>query len=151
MALHDLALQFPKETVLCAGGSFDVRGLSLSDITVLVGFHKERLTELFDQFAIKDANGLKQLSPDASLDFGATALTAAPLLVAHVIAMAEERPHGQDPAISVALKLPVDVQIDAIEKILKLTFSTEGGPKKVLETVVRAVVGTTKFATGLKT
>ena len=151
MSLRTLTLTFPEEPVTFAGGKFSVRGLALSDITILVAFHKDRLGELFEQFAVPGADSKLELTPESGVPFALAFIQMAPTIAAHIIALADVREEGEDPDILTALKLPLDVQLDALEKILKLTFQMEGGPKKVLEMVMRAVVATMKFTTGLKT
>ncbi len=149
MSLKDITLQFPSEPVTFKGGSFQVGGLSLSDITVLVASHKEDLNRLFNQYAAGgDGAGI---NPDASLPFIVDLVQMAPIVVAHAIALAEIRDAGAEPQIATALRLPVDVQVDAVEKILRLTFQTEGGLGKVMETVIRAFAGVVKAVPGLRT
>ena len=150
MSLKDLTLQFPEETIEFAGGSFAVRGLGLSDIVLLVSFHREKLTELFSQYAGNGGDG-KTIGAEMGLPMGLAFIQIAPTLAAHIIAHAEVREPGEPPAFEVSMRLPVDVQMEALEKILKLTFQTEGGPKKVLETVIRALAGTMKFTADLAT
>lgn len=150
MSLATITLQFPKETVTFKAGSFEVGGLSLSDLMVLVSVHRDRLNELFSEFVTKGENGLS-LSEEAGLPFAMALLQMSPAIAAHIIAQAEVRDEGEEPQFDTAARLPVDVQIDALDKIIRLTFQTEGGPKKVLETLVKAFAGTFKFAAGLKT
>lgn len=148
MSLKNITLHLPTETVSFKGGSFDVGGLSLSDITVLVASHKDTLNGIFKQYVTGE--GI-ELNPDAGLPLIVDLVQMAPIVVAHAIALAEMREAGEEPQISTALRLPVDVQIEAVEKILRLTFQTEGGLGKVMETVIRAFTGAVKAVPGLRT
>lgn len=150
MSLKNLTLHFPEETVSFAGGSFNVSGLSLSDIVVIVSMHRARLSEVFKEYAVPGA-GAFELDENTALPFIMAFAQMAPGIAAHIIAQAEVREAGEDPQIGIAARLPVDVQAEALEKILKLTFQTEGGPKKVLDTLIRAFAGTMKVTAGLKT
>jgi len=62
-------------------------------------------------------------------------LEEAPMLAAAVIAHGAREPE----AIEAALDLPVGVQLEALEKIMRLTFAGESSPKKAWE-IVRGVV-----------
>lgn len=145
MSLKDALLHIPSLKVPFKGGSFEVRGLSLSDVTVIVSIHREKLNEILGAYTASGGN-LTTLDAEESLPFLIDVVQLAPAVVAHIIAQAEVRPDGEPPQIAGALRLPVDVQIDAIEKVLKLTFETEGGLGKVMETVIRAFTGLTRFA-----
>lgn len=142
MALKDY--QIPKRDVpLPNGGNFAVRGLSLPDITILVDRHSVALRAMFDHY-----NGVAQ---DVSLDdlggIGVSILESAPKLAAEIIAIAADEPDEIE-KVSV---LPFPAQVDALEKVAKLTFDTSGGPKKVIETVIRILRGVSDLTVDLRT
>lgn len=135
MGLRDYAPAV--ETIdLPNGDSFVVRGLSLNDITALVRDHYDMAAALFDKYVaaasseavdtaigIKDGNHVR----DAVLD----ALKAAPGLLSDTIAHAADEP---DMAGNVA-RLPLGVQIEAVEAVIRLTLEAEGGLEKLIGTV----------------
>jgi hypothetical protein len=100
-------LAFPSEVVHTSGGALELRSLSFADMTALYSRHAARAEEAFAMVM--------------------------PEIVADVIAFAA----GEPEMASVALRLSPPVQLEAIEKIAKLTFKSEEDAKKVLEGVVR--------------
>lgn len=135
MDLKDL--QIPSETVRLPHGTshvdMPVRGLDPTDLAYLL---REQRASL-EQFYAQAARG--ELATD---DYGALAsqiLAAAPVLLGSILACGFGQP---DPAVAEKMaKLPFTVQLDAIEKIGRLTFAAEGGVKKVLETVITMMSG----------
>ncbi|QPZ53275.1 tail protein [Achromobacter phage vB_AchrS_AchV4] len=135
MSLKKVVL--PKELIDIPGSEpFAVRGISMADISVLLNQHKSLLESLYQRFT---ADGVTTSTMDANAIMRDIAATA-PALVASIICLAAG--DGEDvEALVVAASLPLPVQIEALEKILKLTFQREGGVGKFLETVTRAVAG----------
>lgn len=134
MKLSDLRL--PEETVQLPGGeSFAVRGVSLQDTIALVRHHGPALSNLFNQIT----SG-KDVRIDAMLSVATTLLEQAPEMVAELIALASGESTPE--AVAGAARLPLPVQLDALEKIGKLTFFAEGGLGKFAETVIRVMQGT---------
>ncbi len=125
---------------LPGGGSFAVRGLSLEDFTVLLRAHYEPISTLFDRYVAESAaEAVDQKETGGVMGLGDVrgvvleALEHAPGLIGDVIARAAEEtenPHR-------ARLLPMGVQIDAIEKVIRLTLEAEGGLEKLVETVSR--------------
>lgn len=145
MSLKNLKL--PTEVVnVPGGGSFTVRGLALADITAIVRGRGPQIRALFDQYA---GRAMESIGDDDLNEIGSSLLEMAPEIAAVVIAHASE--YDPDPdTIGVAALLPFPVQLDAIEKIGKLTFDAEGGPKKVVETVIRVMQGTTNLMADMR-
>ena len=135
------AIQIARETVKTPGGEFAVRGLSTSDIIVLVREHKDFLTEVF----AKVSPGAKDQIVEFS-EIAAYAIANGPMTVARVIALAADSPDE----VEVAAALPFPVQLEALETIGKLTFEVSGGVKNVLETVIRLSQGMTGLANTLR-
>lgn len=131
MSLSDF--QVPTESVKIPGGaSFSVRGLSLDDISSLVQRYRPALQSIYEEF---EQQGDFTLESTASLVEGMIA--SFPGFVAYAIALASDEPEQAE----LARKLPMSVQVEAVEHIGRLTFVAEGGPKKVLATVVRVLKG----------
>jgi hypothetical protein len=126
-------LRIQTETVETAGGEFAVRGLSLPDIAEIFEAERAPLSKLFGEIAVDGAGGVLL---DDMAGLAVKLASVAPSVVARIIASAADE---EDETI--ALELPFPVQIDALEKIGRLTFATEGAAKKVMETIIRMVKG----------
>lgn len=150
MALKDI-LPALEEKVVFANGEFSVRGLSLFDVTQIMTFHQETLRDIGENFVAFNEGDIRLLNPGLGADFTTALIRFSPTIAAHIIAQAEVRPDDEPPAFAVAIKLPFDVQVDALNKIIKLTFQTEGGAKKVMETVAAAFTGIVKLRVDLAT
>ena len=136
------SLRLPEAKVELPDGDFVVRGLSLNDVSILVQRHGKRLNELYQQFTEQG-----DLTTETVAAFALPLLKSAPEIAAELIACAAGDPDDAE----IAGRLPFPVQIDALEKIAILTFEAGGGPKKLLETVVRLAQGTTSLLESLKT
>lgn len=114
------------ETIEFAGGNITVRGLGVPEFTQLVSVHTDAAVTLFAEIQAKAAKNealdIAELLFDVLNRFQAA--------VSHIIALAADEP-GR---VSEVAKLPVDVQMAAIEKIAGLTFAMDGGAKKFWET-----------------
>lgn len=143
------ALKLPTEAVtLPDGESFTVRGLSLADITAIVRGRGPEFSLLFDTYRDKTGGDAASLDDANMGDLGQSLIELAPDIASLVIAHASG--DGDEEDYRIARRLPFPVQLDAIEKIGKLTFDAEGGPKKVVETVVRVLHGVTGLLTDLR-
>lgn len=138
-----LTFTLQSEVIEFPGGSLTVRGLSLPDVTKLVTVHREPITDLFNRYSGRDG---EQITLGEASDIGFSLVMRAPVIAAHVIALAADAEDRMDTAGT----LPVDVQVLALEKIAKLTFAMEGGPKKFVEMVVRIAKGMTETVKTLR-
>lgn len=119
----------PVDTVDLQGGSFEVKGLSLDDVSVLIQANLDDAENLFEVFNRSVGDG-------TNIDFKAVAGTLAtysPRFVSAAIALACTEEAEFNDRLSAAKTLPLPVQIDAIKKIGTLTFEEVGGVKKFLE------------------
>jgi hypothetical protein len=131
-------LVFPEAVVNFSGGSFTVRGLTVEHIAFLVQSHSAKLNGVFNLFTEKAKDG----GDIEGQELGAVLmpfLQSAPEVIAHIIACGS----GNPKEASMAAQLPLPVQIEAMEHIIGFTFDAEGGPKKLMETVIRLAQGTT--------
>jgi hypothetical protein len=135
-------VQVPETTVKFTGGEVVVRGLSLTDIIALARQYGPTMAAGFEQAQAAAAAG-------NGFDLGAIGkdlLATAPELVAAVIAYGA----GEPDEMEMAKKLPAPVQLECLEAIGAHTVATEGGLKKVVETVIRVAQATTGALTSLQ-
>ena len=133
MSLADFDIAM-KDVPLPNGKSFSVRGVSLVDISMLLRNRGDEIRAFFSKYSADDA-------ADQTSAAGMKLLESAPDLAAELIACAADEPK----MVKTALRLPISVQLDALEKIAELTFDAEGGPKKFFEAVIRVMQGTTNL------
>lgn len=134
-------IKLPEAQVKFPGGDIAVRGLSLDDLSFIVQRHGAKLNVLFTSFTEKG-----ELTVEGVADFALPLLQAAPEIASELIACA-----SGDPAdAGIAATLPFPVQLEALEKLAELTFNVSGGPKKLVETVLRMAKGTTGLLESLK-
>lgn len=126
-----------KRVEVVGGGGFDVFGLSLPSIVAVCRNHFEDCRQLFMQLASQSAG--QQVTLAQATAIGDNLLLTAPRIAAEFIARSAG--YTESEAVDLFAALPFPVQLDALEKIASLTFTTEMPPKKVLEVVVRAVTG----------
>lgn len=115
------------------GGSFQVRGLSLDDVSVLM---KDHLADLDELLVLYSRNVDPQMTVAATAQYAVTLVREAPSLVANVIALASDEPD----AIDNARRLPLPTQVDALKAIGQLTFEEAGGAKKFFESLKELVM-----------
>ena len=127
MGLKDLKLP-TAEVEVPGGGSFAVRGLSFTDIRALFIKHSAEVNSVFTLIA-RGKEG--SATPEEASETVAHIINTAPALVAEVIAVAS----GEEDAFEEALALPFPVQVDALKKIGQVTFGSEDGLKKFVQTV----------------
>lgn len=119
----------PVDTVEFKGGSFQVKGLSLNDVSILVQANLQDMEVLFDTFD-------KGVGDGTNMDFttiASTLLSHAPRFVTNAIALACTEADPFEDKLAAAAALPMPVQIEAIKKVGSLTFEEAGGVKKFLE------------------
>lgn len=134
-------ITFPEATIEFPGGNFAVRGLSLDAIMHLFQRHGEKLQEVFTELT----KGSGEVTTETVAALALPLLRLAPDIAADLIACGSGAPEDAD----IAAKLPLPVQLEALEQIVTLTFAAEGGPKKLLETVIRMAEGTTGLLSSL--
>lgn len=112
--------------VVLQGGSFQVEGLSLEDVSVLVREHLPDLDALFDLFQKSKVKASDDLLPLAQ-----SIVSQAPGFAANLIAIASREPD----AAAQAARIPAPKQVEIILDIGDLTFKETGGIKKSWELV----------------
>lgn len=118
------------KTIKTRAVTFEVRGLSFTDISALIRLH---YTDLEALFTIYEQEGVTGGMNSVSIARYATGLMKdAPGLVSHIIARAADEPE----LVDVAGRLPLLAQVDALKAIGQLTFEEVGGAKKLMEMVM---------------
>lgn len=132
MSLADY--QPSRATVEFRGGSLNVRGLSLDDVTHLIRHHLDDL----DQIIAMYGDGVDtQMASVATAQYALKLVREAPGLVANVIALASDEPDHAEKA----RMLPLPVQVDVLKEVGRLTFEEAGGLKKFVESLTTLLGG----------
>lgn len=122
---------------IAEGRGFGVSGLPLAAIVAICRRHWEDCSTLFDQVIGKIGE-----APGISLDqanwLGGAVVSAFPQVAAEIIS--ECAGWGEEGA-DIAAALPMPVQLNALNQIAELTFTSEMPPKKVIEIVVKTLKG----------
>lgn len=117
----------PEHRVIQIGttNSFQVRGLGLNDVAVLVREHFPDLESLFELFG-----NLEQMDAQKMQPLVLSVVSNAPGFAANVIALAAGEGSAED-----AERLPFPIQVQALLDIGELTFNDVGGIKKAMELI----------------
>jgi hypothetical protein len=137
MGLRDLVIPTALVT-LSSDSGFTVRGLSPNDALGLYYRHAGELSALYDKFAGQVRGGAEILSGDI-LQAGVGIVSGTPRVMAEIIVLAcDISPSDADWDLWVAnvLRFPAGVQMDALQKIATLTFSSDMPPGKFLGLVL---------------
>jgi hypothetical protein len=120
--------------------TFDVRAISLPDVAMLISVHDDAISmiammvrENKEAFRLEDST---QIS-DMTATLIGNLIRESPLLVANLIAVCADEPT----MMSTVSRLPITVQLDAISKIAKLTFTDLASVKKLIADVMSIVKG----------
>lgn len=116
------------ESVVLKGSSFDVRGLSLVDVSDLVRKHLTDAEKIAALFQSAESNVFTKEDEDAII---INLVKDAPLLAASIILRASGE-EGNEHAANAVMMLPFPKQLEAISKIAKVTFEEAGGAKKAI-------------------
>jgi hypothetical protein len=110
-----------------------VRGLNLTDISILLEKHFQPIADAFEKIQ-SDSEDFS-----SARDVAANLLREAPRLVTEVIALgAGGMPHH------LVERLTIDKQVEAVEKILKLSVSEDGGLGKLMESIINMMAAFNK-------
>lgn len=137
-------LKFAKTMITTPMGEITLRGLTLPDVRALIASHPVETQMLYNR-ASQMADQLKGKTPEELLTMDMTevdfvgvlgaVIQSAPVMVAHMIAMAT----GEDDkeSIEIAERLPLDVQLECLTAIGGLTFVMEGGARNFIGKVMQ--------------
>jgi len=136
------------------GGEFAVRGMSLNDALQLYYRHAGQLSDLFDQFAGK-VKAKEAVAEGEVLQAGVQMIGATPLLMAEIIALSMDADptdvEGFTACVQNLLRLSLGVQMDALQKIGALTFTSDMPPGKFLSLVLATAQSATASLSAPKT
>jgi hypothetical protein len=124
--------QPPTGTVPFKGGSFQVKGLSLEDVSVLVQTNLENMEHLWGVLdkGIGDGSGINVERIAGEL------VMHAPNFARTMIAIAATDEADFNEKLAAASRLTVAIQVEAVKLIGSLTFEEVGGVKKFLENLM---------------
>lgn len=142
------SIRIKREPVtLSDGQSFDVRAVSTNDLMMLVAEHGSSLGLLFGKLTSGgrapgsvSSDMVKQIIFDLAREF--------PSIASEVIALASDSYDAE--GIAMARDLPITTQVEAIETVFHMTFSSEGEVKKFVESLTRMLVGVSGALTNNK-
>ncbi|POF61576.1 hypothetical protein CFR73_14510 [Novacetimonas maltaceti] len=132
MGLQDIVLATATVTV-SDGVQFAVRGLAPYDVAVLYTRYQSDMTDMFRRLTSKTGAG-------ETVDLETDIVMQAPELVSALITLASNTDPIDDAsfqkAVAIAKQLPLGAQMDALEKIGELTFSSDMPPEKFVRLIV---------------
>lgn len=129
MGLRDIVIQ--TKTITAGAATFEVRGLSMNDLMMVVTEYGPQMTLVFNRLQQGDIQGddIKGTIVNMSREF--------PDLLAAVICLAADE---YDPEMVAKMKkVPLGVTTEAAEEIFKLTFTSEAEVKKFIESLSRMI------------
>lgn len=139
MGLRDLVIA-RKKIPVDHNQSFEVRGISLTDVMLALGDYGPQMSIVFAKIAERRTAG-EPLDNTTIRNAIREVASEFPDLFAAVIALAADdySPEG----IRVVKSLPMMAQVEAIEATFMLTFQSEGDVVKFIEALTRALVSAT--------
>jgi hypothetical protein len=134
------AYRSKRETVDFPGGSFEVRGISLPDVALLISLHEyaiNQIVEIVQSKAEMFGSENETMVREAVTELVSSLIRESPILVANLIAICADEEDQMD----AAGKLPITVQIDALTKISSLSFKDMASLKKLADDVMKLIRG----------
>lgn len=140
MGLRNITI--PEATVIFGDGDITVRGVSFSDLMVLVDTYGPQAALVFQKV---QGGGSLQTS-DVKLLIASLAKEF-PAMVTAVIALAADAYKPEE--ILIVGKLPFNIQIELVEAVFSLTFTGESDIKKLMESLTKMMVEVSGALTGI--
>lgn len=150
MQLTELGFETEEITVRPAKGdkpaqTITVRGIALDDIMKLFRVHGPDLIKLYDNLTKDKA----KIENGDSAQIVLQAAEQFPDMVADLIVLATDSPSTKA-AHAVAKRLPITVQLKAMEAITRLTLEDHGGVGELVETLLRMFGGVNGLVANLR-
>lgn len=114
-----------------------VRGISAEDVMRLVQIHGPAMSKLFNQITSKEV----AIDLDNTARIATVLLNQAPDIVADLLLIATDE-MDVNKGFEVAKRLPIPVQLNALEAIAELTFIDGGSVGEMIGTVTKMLAGT---------
>jgi hypothetical protein len=124
-----------KRKIAFPGGDFDVRALSLMDISLLVEAHRQAVDQI--ALSIRVAREMSLSDEDTLKDVVLECIRESPLLVSNIISLCSDEPDQQ----MTVMKLPATVQTEALLAIVEITFKDTAAIKKLAADVMKLIQG----------
>lgn len=127
MGLRDIVIR--TKTIEVGDTTFEVRGLSMSDVMIAALDYGPQLSIVFAKLKSGDVDtsDIRQTILELSREF--------PDILSAIICMAAD---DYDPEMVAKMrKVPMNVTVEAAEAIFELTFASEAEVKKLLESLTR--------------
>ena len=130
-------VKIPTEKISVGEGHIELRGIGFPEIAQLIDSNYDKLAPFFDRLTGKDKKN--PLTMDNIGAVPSELLITLPGVVVHIICLAADTSDPGD--IEIVRKLPADVQLMALEKIIGLSVKAAGGAAPFLEIVTRMLAG----------
>jgi hypothetical protein len=141
-------LRVPRVTInLDDSQSFEVRGIGASDLMLLTTKHGAVLSLIFGRI-MKDREEGGRVTDEAIKKVLVQSASEFPDLASNIIALASDS--FDDEGIKIAKSIPLPIQVEALEAIFALTFSSEAAVKKMLESLTRMAMAASGALTGVR-
>lgn len=134
------------EAVLFPGGSFEVRAISLGDLSLVIEVHETAINNIVSKVRSRQEifnSGDDEVISEAIADILTDIIRESPALAANLIAVSTDEMN----VYAAASRLPITVQLDALTKIAGLTFTDMASVKKLAADVMRLIRGMLPTAT----
>lgn len=130
-------LKFASHKLETPMGVIVLRGLSLPHMRAMLRDNPAEMALVYDHS--KSLYEQYQKNPDDVdlADLLGVVVQTAPKLVAHAIALSTTDGEADEEEVAIAEKLPLDIQLECVEKIATLTFAMEGGARSFFAKVVQ--------------
>lgn len=125
-------IRIPTAKIAVGDGEIEVRGLSLSDLMIVVSDYGPQLAIAFGKLRSATTN----TEADLRTLFGSL-LIEFPDMISAAMALAADS--FDEASISTLRRLPFNQQFEVLEAIFRLTFPNEGDVKKLLESLTKAL------------
>ena len=140
-------LRVPRETIkLSDDQEFEVRGIGSGDLMHLTMKHGALMAMVYGKVQTSREPG-QPVSPEFVKETLLSIASEFPDLAATLIAMASDS--FDDEVMAVARGMNLLTQIEALEAIFRLTFTSEAAVKKLLESLTRIAAAATGALTGV--
>lgn len=145
MSLRDFVIR--KESVAHRGGSTEVRGIALFDISDLMRNHLAEMNKLFAMYSNLET---RDTAITQGMQFAARIVDEVPALVTAIIIRACDEDQHDKELVEHVQRFPIGMQVELIRKVIELTVEEAGGAKKLLDSLV-TMVNTVKPTTETET